>query len=222
MEFSLDINTLRSLVTLAAFVAFLGVVAWALAQNPAAVIALMRNPFAFWMIVLAQFGLVIWLSAGIMGMSLMTATAAFSVYATLNGVIFSTIFLAYTGASIASTFFVTAGTFAGISVYGFTTKRDLTSIGSMSMMALWGIIIASLVNIFFKNPVIYWFISYLGVAVFVGLTAYDTQRLKRIHEQGLQSGELLGKMALLGALALYLDFINLFLMLLRIFGRQRN
>jgi len=202
--------------------ALTGVVAFGFAQNPGMIVNLMRNGAAFWIIIIAQFGIVFWLSASIMSVSLTTATIGFSIYAFLNGLIFSTLFLVYTGSSIASTFFVTAGTFAAISLYGFTTKKDLTSIGSFCFMALIGLIIASIVNMFLKSPAMYWVLTYAGVAIFVGLTAYDTQRLKRIHEQGFRSGEILSKMALLGALALYLDFINLFLMLLRIMGRQRN
>lgn len=202
--------------------ALTGVVAFGFAQNPNVVVNLMRSGVAFFVIIIAQLGLVFWLSAGIMKMSLTTATVAFSVYSFLNGLIFSTLFLVYTGSSIASTFFVTAGTFAAVSLYGFTTKRDLTSIGSFLFMALIGMIIASIVNMFLKSPAMYWILTYAGVAIFVGLTAYDTQRLKRIHEQGIHSGEMLSKMALLGALALYLDFINLFLLLLRIMGNRRN
>ncbi len=202
--------------------ALTGIVAFGFAQNPAVVANLMRSGIAFFVIIIAQLGLVFWLSAGIMRMSLTAATVAFSVYSFLNGLIFSTLFLVYTGSSIASTFFVTAGTFAAVSLYGYTTKRDLTSIGSFLFMALIGMIIASIVNMFLKSPAMYWILTYAGVAIFVGLTAYDTQRLKRIHEQGFQSGEMLSKMALLGALALYLDFINLFLLLLRVMGRQRS
>lgn len=202
--------------------ALTGIVAFGFAQNPAMVANLMRSGFAFFAIIIAQLGIVFWLSAGIMGMSLTTATVGFSVYSFLNGLIFSTLFLVYTGSSIASTFFVTAGTFAAVSVYGYTTKKDLTSIGSFCFMALIGLILASIVNWFLKSPAMYWILTYAGIAIFVGLTAYDTQRLKQIHEQGFRGGEVLSKMALLGALRLYLDFINLFLLLLRVMGRQRH
>ena len=117
---------------------------------------------------------------------------------------------------------MTAGTFAIVSIYGFATHKDLMSVGSFCFMALIGLILASLVNLFFKNPVFDWILSYAGVAIFIGLTAYDTQQLKRIHEQGFGSGEVLQKMSLIGALRLYLDFINLFLLLLRIMGRRRD
>ncbi len=202
--------------------ALTGIVAWGVAQTPSLVTALMQNFFLFIMIMLAQLGLVFWLSSSIFRIGVTTATIGFSIYATLNGIIFSTIFLAYTAASIASTFFVTAGTFAIVSVYGFATKQDLTSVGSFSLMALIGLILASFINMFFKNPVFDYILSYIGVAIFIGLTAYDTQQLKKIHEQGAGSGEMLQKVSLMGALRLYLDFINLFLLLLRIMGRRRD
>ncbi len=198
-----------------------GIVAGWMALNPSLMMGLARNMGLFWMLALVQLGIVFWLSAAIMRISVMAATIGFSVYATLNGILLSWIFLIYTGASIAATFFVTAGMFGAVSIYGFVTKRDLTSIGSFCFMGLIGIILASIVNIFLKSPALYWLVTYAGIAVFVGLTASDTQKLKRIHEQGMQSGEVLKKLALLGALALYLDFINLFLLLLRIFGRRR-
>ena len=202
--------------------ALTGMVAWGMANNPAAVVGLMRNPFLFLMIVIAQIGIVFWLSASVLNVSATAATIGFSIYATLNGVIFSTVFLAYTAASIASTFFITAGTFAAVSVYGFATKKDLTAAGSFLTMALIGLIIASLVNMFLRSPIFDWIISYAGVAIFIGLTAYDTQQLKRIHEQGFAGGGMLQKLSLMGALKLYLDFINLFLLLLRIMGRRRD
>jgi len=198
-----------------------GLVAGWMAVNPALVMGLARNMGLFLVLVLVQLGLVFWLSAAIMRISVMAATIGFSVYATLNGILLSGIFLIYTGASIAATFFVTAGMFGAVSVYGFVTKRDLTSVGSFCFMGLIGIILASIVNIFLRSPALYWVITYAGIAVFLGLTVSDTQKLKRIHANGFQSGEVLKKLALLGALALYLDFINLFLLLLRIFGRRR-
>lgn len=202
--------------------ALTGAIAWAVANNPSLMRALLGNSFGFLFLVIAQLGLVFWLSAAISRISLTAATIGFSVYATLNGVILSTIFIVYAASSIASTFFITAGTFAAVSIYGFTTKQNLTSIGSFSFMALIGIIIASLVNMFLKSPAIEWIISYAGVAIFIGLTAYDTQKLKAIHQQGFSGGEMMQKLALLGALTLYLDFINLFMMLLRIIGRRRD
>ena len=197
------------------------VAAWT-ALNPSIVVGLARNFGLFLLLALVQIGLVVWLSSQILQLSLITATIGFSIYATINGILFSSIFLIYTSASIASTFFVTAGTFGAVSLYGFVTKRDLTSVGSFMFMALIGLILASVVNWFFKSPALYWIITYAGIAIFIGLTAYDTQKLKMIHQQGFESGDILKKMALLGALTLYLDFINLFLLLLRIMGRRRN
>ncbi len=196
------------------------VAAW-VAQTPSVMAALMQNTFSMLVLVFIQIGIVMWLSSRIAQLSVMAATVGFSIYATLNGVMFSTIFLVYTGASIALTFMVTAGTFALVSVYGFVTKRNLTSAGSFCAMALIGIILASLVNLFFKSSVLYWILTYAGVAIFIGLTAYDTQQLKQIHRQGFGSQEMTQKIALLGALKLYLDFINLFLLLMRVMGRRK-
>lgn len=201
--------------------AMTGGVAWWMSLNPSAVVSLMSNRGLILILVLLQLGLVIGLSAAITRINLGVAVLGFGAYACLNGVIFSSIFLIYTAVSIGTTFFVTAGTFAAISLYGMTTKRDLSSVGNLAFMGLIGIIIASLVNWFFQNPILYWAVTYVGIAVFIGLTAYDTQKLKRIHEQGFAEGEALQKMALLGALKLYLDFINLFLFLLRILGRRK-
>ncbi len=201
--------------------ALTGIVAGWMAINPSLIVAFHRNTGLFLMLAILQLGIVFWLSSQVMRLSLMAATTGFSIYATLNGVLFSSIFLIYTGASIASTFLVTAGMFAAVSLYGFTTKRDLTSVGSFAFMALIGIILASLVNWFLKSEAFYWVITYIGIAVFIALTAYDVQKLKVIHEQGFESGEIIKKAALLGALTLYLDFINLFLLLLRVMGRRR-
>ncbi|OGX04878.1 MAG: hypothetical protein A3G87_04470 [Omnitrophica bacterium RIFCSPLOWO2_12_FULL_50_11] len=198
-----------------------GIVAGWMAMNPSVILGLARNPLLLVVLVIAQFGLVFWLSSQIASLSVTTATAGFSVYATLNGILFSSIFLIYTSASIASTFVVTAGTFSLVSVYGFTTRRDLTSVGSFCFMGLIGIILASLVNWFFQSPALYWIITYAGVAIFIGLTAYDTQKLKQLHHESFSSSEMMKKVALLGALRLYLDFINLFLLLLRVMGRRR-
>jgi FtsH-binding integral membrane protein len=171
-----------------------------------------------WLLFIAEFILVIWLSASIQKISAQAATIGFLAYSLLNGITLSSIFLVYTAASISSTFFITAMTFAGVSLYGWVTKQDLTSIGSFCGMALWGVIIASIVNIFFHAPAFNWIVSYCGVAVFIGLTAYDTQRLKTIHQNMQGASE---QLAIFGALMLYLDFINMFLFLLRIFGRRR-
>ena len=134
----------------------------------------------------------------------------------------SVIFMAYTSSSIATTFYITAGTFAAMSVYGYTTKRDLTSIGNMAFMALIGIIIASIVNMFLQNEMMYWIISYLGVAIFVGLVAYDTQKLKEIGSRGFVNEDGMEKSAIMGALSFYLDLLNLFLFLLRILEIEDN
>ncbi len=155
-------------------------------------------------------------------MSTTTAIAAFMGYAVLNGLTLSLIFLIYTFSSIALTFFVTAGTFAVMSIYGYVTKTDLTKIGKILMMLLVGIIIASIVNMFLKSPMIYWITTYIGVAVFVGLIAYDTQKIKNYFLELNGDESLMGRMAIMGALTLYLDFINLFLFLLRLFGGGRS
>ena len=150
-----------------------------------------------------------------------TAAAMFFSYAALSGVTFSVIFLRYTASSIGATFLVTGGMFAGLSLYGATTKRDLSSLGSFAIMGLWGIILASIVNIFLRSPMLYWLVTFAGVIVFTGLTIYDTAKLKALGAS-VGSGEAHTKLALQGALILYLDFINLFLMLLRIFGGRRR
>ncbi|MBI3307648.1 MAG: Bax inhibitor-1/YccA family protein [Candidatus Omnitrophica bacterium] len=206
---------------MSAGLAMTGLVAAWTASNPQFLMSIMRNPGLLLVLVLVQFGLVFWLSSSMMRISVGTATFGFGIYSLLNGVLFASIFLVYTSASIASTFFVTAGTFAAVSIYGFTTKQDLSSVGSFSVMALIGIIIASIVNWFFKSPMLYWAITYIGILIFIGLTAYDTQKLKQMHAMGFSSHEGLQKMALLGALALYLDFINLFLLIIRLTGRRR-
>jgi len=150
------------------------------------------------------------------------ATALFMLYSALTGLTLSSIFIAYTYSSIASTFVVTAGMFGAMSLYGYTTKRDLSGFGSMLFMALIGIVLASLVNIWLKSTALMWAITYIGVVVFVGLTAYDTQKLKAMGEQlNSDDKDSFRKYAIVGALTLYLDFINLFLMLLRIFGNRR-
>jgi len=153
-------------------------------------------------------------------MSAEAATAAFIIYSVLNGITLSLLLLIYTGASVASTFFTTALTFSAMSAYGYFTKRDLTTMGSYLQMGLIGLIIASVINIFWANGTMYWIISYVGVLLFVGLTAYDTQKIKKMGTvvEGVQTTQ---KMAIMGALMLYLDFINLFLMLLRILGDRK-
>jgi FtsH-binding integral membrane protein len=181
-----------------------------------------KNSLVFFGLIIGELALVIVLSAAINRLQASTATLLFFLYAGLNGLTLSVIFLAYTQASITSTFFVTAGTFAVTSFYGYTTQRDLTSWGSFFFMGLIGIIIASVVNFFLHSAMIYWIVTYAGVLIFVGLTAYDTQKLKEMALAGFADEETARKSAVLGALAIYLDFINLFLMLLRILGRSRD
>jgi hypothetical protein len=178
----------------------------------------------FFALIIAQLGMVFSLSGMISRMSAGTATGLFVIYSALNGVTLSFVFLVYTQASIVSTFFVCAGTFLACSIYGWTTKRDLTSFGGFLMMGLIGIIIASLVNLFIRSSGLSMMISYIGVFVFVGLTAYDTQKIKNlaVTQPGDLEAGVVRKGAILGALSLYLDFINLFLMLLRIFGQTRD
>ena len=173
-----------------------------------------------WLFVLAPLGLVMLLSFGINRLSAGTALTLFFVYAGLLGLSLSSIFVAYNLGSIARVFFISAATFGAMSLYGYTTKRDLTAIGSFLFMGLIGIVIASLVNIFLQSSGLYWIISVLGVLIFVGLTAYDTQSIKEMYDVH-DDGTIAGRKAVIGALRLYLDFINLFLMLLRLFGDRR-
>ena len=178
------------------------------------------NSALMWIVMLAPLGVVFYMSFGIRKMSAAKAQTTFWIFAALMGASLSSIFLIYTGASITRVFFITAGTFGAMSIYGYTTKRDLTKLGSFLMMGLIGIIIASIVNIFMKSSMMYFVISILGVLIFVGLTAYDTQKIKNMYLVS-DTGEVMGKKAVMGALTLYLDFINLFLMLLRLFGQRR-
>ena len=173
-----------------------------------------------WVLMLAPLGVVFYMSFRIRKMSAAKAQTTFWIFAALMGASLSSIFLIYTGTSITRVFFITAGTFGAMSIYGYTTKRDLTKLGSFLMMGLIGIIIASIVNIFMQSSMMYFVISILGVLIFVGLTAYDTQKIKNMYMVS-DSGEIMGKKAVMGALTLYLDFINLFIMLLRLFGQRR-
>jgi len=181
--------------------------------------AIFQSPL-LWLVVLAPLGLVMVLSFGISRLSASTALTLFFVYSGLLGLSLASIFLVYTHASIAQVFFICAATFGATSLYGYTTQRDLTSVGSFMFMGLIGIIIASLVNIVLQSSALYWAISVIGVIVFVGLTAYDTQNIKEMYDVN-DDGSVSGRKAVMGALRLYLDFINLFLMLLRIFGDRR-
>jgi FtsH-binding integral membrane protein len=173
-----------------------------------------------WVFILAPLGLVFLISFGINRLSVGTALGLFFLYAGLLGLSLAFIFLAYTGESITQVFFISAATFGAMSLWGYTTKRDLTGVGSFMFMGLIGIIIASLVNMFLQSGPLGWAISVIGVLVFVGLTAYDTQRIKEMYSP-MDDGTVAGRKAVMGALSLYLDFLNLFLMMLRLFGNRR-
>ncbi|MDI1229278.1 MAG: Bax inhibitor-1/YccA family protein [bacterium] len=175
-----------------------------------------------WVIMLAPLGVVIYLSFGLKSMSLGAAQLSFWAYAILIGLSLAVIFLGYAGADIARVFFITAVTFAGMSLYGYATRRDLTSLGSFLFVGLFGIIIASLVNMFLQSSAMQFALSVLGVVVFVGLTAFDTQKLKRLYAEMGSDGEWASKVAVMGALTLYLDFLNIFLFLLRLMGNRKN
>jgi hypothetical protein len=175
----------------------------------------------FWVVLFAPLGLVMWLSWGINRMSAGTAQALFWGYAGLIGVQFSSLFLVYTGVSIAQTFFAVAAAFLGLSVYGYTTKRDLSAMGSFLIMGVVGIFVALLINLFLRSPALDLAISAIGVLIFAGLVAYDTQKIKSIYFTVAGQGEAMAKSAVLGALNLYIDFINMFLFLLRFMGDRR-
>jgi uncharacterized protein len=174
-----------------------------------------------WVVMLAPLAFVLVLSFGINKLSVVATQALFWAFAAVMGVSLASIFAVYTGGSIAKVFFISAAMFGGMSLYGYTTKRDLTAIGSFLVMGLWGLIIASIVNIIWPSGVLGFAISVVGVVVFLGLTAWDTQKIKESYSEG-HGAEVLAKGAIMGALSLYLDFINLFMMLLRLFGQQRN
>lgn len=186
--------------------------------NPALAQLMYGSPLK-WVIMLAPLGMVMFLSFRINKMTAATAQLAFWAFAALMGISLSSIFLLYTGASITQVFFITAATFGSMSLWGYTTKRDLTGMGSFLMMGLFGIIIAMIVNMFMASSALGFAISILGVLIFTGLTAYDTQKIKTMYYEG-DSSETMGKKAIMGALTLYLDFINLFLMLLRLLGNR--
>ena len=197
-----------------------GATAYGVATSPGVLTALFSNQLLFWGLIIAEFALVIGISAAINRLSLTTATLMFVLYSVINGAMLSSIFLIYTMSSIASVFFITAGTFGVMALIGYTTKKDLTSMGRILFMALIGIIIATVVNIFLKSSGLQMIVSYLGVLIFVGLTAYDSQKIKNMLQMAPDASEASQKLALLGALTLYLDFVNLFIYLLRIFGRR--
>lgn len=199
-----------------------GAVAMYMAKSMTLLSMIMQNSLLFWGVLIAELGVVWYLSARIHRISFTSATLLFILYSILNGATLSMIFLIYTMSSIATTFFVTAGTFGVMALFGYVTKKDLTRLGSLCFMGIIGIIIASLVNIFLQNSMMEMIISYIGVLLFVGLTAYDSQKIKRLLMQdGVEINETTQKIALLGAMTLYLDFINLFLYLLRILGDRK-
>jgi len=196
-----------------------GLVAWGFSKSPALMGAIYGTGLQ-WIVMLAPLGFIFFLGARLQKMSLSAAQMTFWAFSAVMGISLSYIFVVYTGMSIARVFFITCGTFAGMSIYGYTTKRDLTKLGSFLIMGLIGIIIASIVNIFMQSSAMHFVISAIGVLVFVGLTAYDTQRIKSTYHQ-VAGTNFAQKAAIMGALTLYLDFINLFVMLMQFFGQRR-
>lgn len=199
-----------------------GFVAMYVAKSYALISMIAQNSIMFWGILIAELGLVMYMSARINRISFATATLLFIAYSVLNGVTMSILFMVYTLSSIATTFFVTAGTFGAMALFGYVTKKDLTRIGSLCIMGVIGLIIASVVNLFLQNSMMDMIISYVGVLLFVGLTAYDSQKIKQLlGGDDIEVNETTQKIALMGALTLYLDFINLFIYLLRILGDRK-
>ncbi len=196
-------------------------VATATANSPALLNLIFGNPFAIWILFIVEIGMVIGLSAAINRLSPGAATALFLAYSAVNGLTLASIFLIYTSASIASTFFITASMFGVMSAYGYVTKRDLTRLGNLLVMGLIGFVIASIVNLFLQSAALYWIVTYAGILIFVGLIASDTQKIKQLSQQATDDSSA-RRIAILGSLMLYLDFINLFLLLLRIFGGRRD
>ena len=198
-----------------------GMTAYYVATSPTILTAILTNQILFWGLIIAELVLVFTVSAAINRLSLTTATLLFLLFSVINGATMSFIFLLYTMSSIATVFFIAAGTFATMAVIGYTTKKDLSSMGKFLFMGLIGIIIATLVNLFIKSDGLTMILSYAGVVVFVGLTAWDSQKIKQMLMQANDVDEGTQKIALLGALSLYLDFINLFIYLLQILGKRR-
>ena len=198
------------------------ITAYGVATSPAAIQFILGNRIVFFGLIIAEFALVFAVGGMINRLSITTAPLLFTLYSVVNGATLSIVLLAYTQESVTQVFFITAGTFAAMSAVGYLTKRDLSSVGRILFMALIGLIIATVVNIFWKNSGFMAILNYLGVLIFVGLTAYDTQKIKNMLLTAEDGGEVGQKMALLGALTLYLDFINLFLYLLRILGKSRD
>lgn len=202
--------------------AITGLTAYGVATSPALLSLIFSSKVTFFGLIIAEFALVFAISGAINRLSLSTATLLFILYSVINGATLSTIFFAFSVATIGKVFFITAGTFGAMALVGYTTKTDLTSMGKLLFMALLGIIIASVVNMFVGSSGLDLILSYVGVLVFVGLTAYDTQKIKQMCQSAPDAGESTQKLALIGALSLYLDFINIFLYLLRIFGNNRD
>ena len=196
------------------------VAAWT-ASSEAIMTIIFGNSLMFYGLLIAEILCVAYLVSAVKKISSQTATLIFMGYAALNGLTLSAVFIIFTSESIATTFFITAGTFAIMSFYGYYTKKDLTTIGNLAFMGLIGLIIASVVNIFFHNEIVYWITTYAGILIFVALIAYDTQKIKKMNVIGNEGTEEDKKEAIIGALILYLDFINLFLYLLRLFGRRK-
>ena len=202
--------------------AITGLTAYGVATSPTILSLIFSSKVTFFGLIIAEFALVFAISGAINRLSLSTATMLFILYSVINGATLSSIFFAFSVATIGKVFFITAGTFGAMALVGYTTKTDLTSMGKLLFMALLGIIIASVVNMFVASSGLDLILSYVGVLVFVGLTAYDTQKIKQMCQAAPDAGESSQKLALIGALSLYLDFINLFLYLLRIFGNNRD
>lgn len=197
-----------------------GITAAGVANSPNILALIYSSQVVMWGIIIAEFGLVMYISARLEKLSLSTATTLFALYSILNGVMLSSIFLLYSTAIISKVFFITAGTFGVTALYGYATKKDLSSLGNILFMALIGLVIATVVNVFMKSAMFDLILSYIGVIIFVGLTAWDSQKIKHMMMVQQDADESAQKLALIGALSLYLDFINLFLYLLRIFGKS--
>lgn len=213
---------------MASGVALTGIVSWAVTYTSLNDLFFTQDPFGrmhpgalAWVAMIASVGLVFALSAAVSRMQASTAQALFWAYAGLNGIWLAAVFQAYTGASVVRVFFITASAFAGLSLYGYTTRRNLDAMGSFMVMGLIGLVVASIVNLFLMSPAIYWISSVAGVLIFSGLTAWDTQKIRDSYWIA-DGGDVAAKKAVLGALTLYLDFINLFLLMLRFFGDRRN
>lgn len=219
IDVGLRSHMLRVYNYMASAVALTGIISYVVANTPAFHQAIFGTPLA-WVVMLAPLGFVLVLSFGIHKLSLFATQALFWTFAATMGLSLASIFLIYTGESIARVFFITAASFGALSLWGYTTKRDLSGMGSFLIMGLFGIIIASVVNMFLQSTALQFAVSVIGVLVFAGLTAYDTQRIKSMYYEG-DAEETAGKKAIMGALALYLDFINLMVMLLHLFGQRR-